>query len=230
MYPSSFDEHELQWVDDNHNKLMSILHKLIYIPVLGRYFNSTNVFEISLAAWLRGIFALFYSYIVALFSEFDYGFWELDVLYWKKKVTVHTAIAEEKGFDYYHLNEECIRSRIVEYFLPLYNGTDSSNCSEIDPIIINLSERPIDPVESYASLIWKILLFLSILCAIIRMMKLIMTEWKTYKSLSISPQKRCVEILDESSSEVRSISSELSNLQDQGSANSVNIGLTESSS
>ncbi|CAI2376808.1 unnamed protein product [Moneuplotes crassus] len=178
-------------------------------------FGTLEVKKVAPAVWLAGSFNFIRMQIRFLFGEFDYGNWHLDVVYWTKIVSVHSAIFDAKGYQYFIRNRPCIRDRVGQYFLPLYHGKDTSNCSEIDPIIISKSERPIDPELSYGSLVLKILLLCSILGAILIVRKLILKEWKTYKSLRFSKPERSVEIMDKSSWKSESSRAEKSTYSDK---------------
>ncbi|CAI2376478.1 unnamed protein product [Moneuplotes crassus] len=214
-----FDSQVIHWYD-------------FYEFAMEGLFYTKNVAEIPPAIWLTGIFDLVRFHIRQLFSEFDYGFWELEALYCVKKITVHITIWEEKGKEYFEMKRRCIGSRVGKYFLPLYQGIDTSDCSEVDPIILRFSESPIDPVLSYSLLIWKILFLLCVIGAIVIMMKLFLAEWKIYENLRSTQPEGSIEIMNKSSWKSESLSrervsfSEFFNDQDQ---DSVNVGLAKSS-
>ncbi|CAI2375122.1 unnamed protein product [Moneuplotes crassus] len=199
LRPSAISASDFPNVDELYREAFNITYDMFYKPLMFDHFSTANVNEISAAAWLTGIFDIIRVYIRLVFGEFDYGYWELDLHYWVKIITIYNAIVQEKGREYFETNMWCIRPRVGQHFLPLYPGYFACNFTEADPIIRRFYERPIDPVKDSSSLVWKILLLLSILGAIVIVVKLILTEWKTYKSLRLSQLVWSVEIMDKSS-------------------------------
>ncbi|CAI2376363.1 unnamed protein product [Moneuplotes crassus] len=139
-------------------------------------------------------------------TEMKYGFTEFLMKYAKKSFQIKQKIMNTYGAEAFESKSQCIRTRVGEYYIPLFQGTDTSQCTEFDGIIISFFETTNEGWVYYKGLIIKCLVVISIFPLNVLLINRIMSEWRIYKSNKSTPQKLLSESINRSSKSLISLS------------------------
>ncbi|CAI2375854.1 unnamed protein product [Moneuplotes crassus] len=118
-----------------------------------------------------------------MITEMDYGYLTLLFAYVKKEISVINKIIDVKGLHIFLNTSDCIRMRIGQYFMPNFVGNDTSNCSDIDWIILSFSDQPVDPSIDFISLLTQLLIICSLCYSTYFAYKLLIQEHNKFQML-----------------------------------------------
>ncbi|CAI2376415.1 unnamed protein product [Moneuplotes crassus] len=184
----------------------------IILDLVLRIFYCDSLSCITPAAAIYRFFREFRNFSKEIVIEFLYGYRTLIALYFRKEAGIITKIIEDKGFETFTQNSTCIRMRIGKYFMPTFEGNDTSDCSEIDGIIRNFSEQPVDPRIDCLLFFRTLIVFIALVCANYFCFPLLSEEWEKSKILYSQP---LVEMLSDRRNASSSNFSQLSEEENQ---------------
>ncbi|CAI2376431.1 unnamed protein product [Moneuplotes crassus] len=101
--------------------------------------------------------------------------------------------------------------RIGQYFIPTFQGNDTSQCSEFDDVIISLSEQPVDPRIDLSPLVCYFIILAVLVGASYYFFLLVLKEWQITDKLYRSSKSEATqnEVLIEASQNINPSSEEI---------------------
>ncbi|CAI2376491.1 unnamed protein product [Moneuplotes crassus] len=155
----------------------------IFISLILNIFKCDTLICITPAMVLAKFFYEFRNFARSSITELDYGYYNLIYCYAKKLFGVISMVVRQEGLETYSKNSGCIRMRIGQYFMPTFEGNDTSHCSQFDDIIISLSEQPVDPSPDYRSLLLKLSMIVILLALNLVAFQLLVQEFEIFEDL-----------------------------------------------
>ncbi|CAI2377337.1 unnamed protein product [Moneuplotes crassus] len=188
-------------LERNHNIMLQFLSLFKAIQFGAQHFNLTLTKDSLLGLWSLFLKTFFYckswscitlvDVMVGGFDEFRHfavgviterylGYDYLSWHYFKKEWNVIKKITHDRGKQAFVDKSKCIRERIARYYMPMFEGNDTSSCTEFDDIIVSFSDQPFEDRSSLYYFVCKVVLLMILVGISFIVSKLIRAEWRTY--------------------------------------------------
>ncbi|CAI2375909.1 unnamed protein product [Moneuplotes crassus] len=167
------------------------------------------------SVFLTVLFQEFRNLSVTVVTEMKYGLIVFLMKYAKKSFQIKQKIMNTYGAEAFESKSQCIRARVGEYYIPLFKGTDTSQCTEFDDIIISFFETINEGWTYHKDIIIKCLVVTLIFSLNVLLINRIMSEWRIYKSNKSTPQKLLSESINRSSKSLINLSNYSNSVQSQ---------------